>query len=69
MKVRPNAGVAYSLPSHEALHDVDPFIITFAVPHDGAVETVSIESSMTWNNFRHEIAENQVPQPQLSSQL
>lgn len=39
------------------MHGVDPFTITFAVPHDGAVETVSIESSMTWNDFRHEIAE------------
>lgn len=39
------------------MHNVDPFTITFAVPHDGAVETVSIESSMTWNDFRHEIAE------------
>lgn len=39
------------------MHGVDPFTITFAVPHDGAVETVSIESSMTLNDFRHEIAE------------
>ncbi|EIM80054.1 uncharacterized protein STEHIDRAFT_115951 [Stereum hirsutum FP-91666 SS1] len=42
--------------SDDEPEDEDPFTITFAVPHD-AVETVSIESSMTLNDFRHEIAE------------
>lgn len=30
---------------------------TFSVPHDGAVETVVLQSSTTWHDFRHTIAE------------